>query len=525
MSEQSASTPDLRKRALAGLGVIAVGVAVFYALGPEPEAPLPSALPAPASYGAPADAGVPPAELARAEAERALEERPTAPPDRAALPPAPSGPVSGCESDEHDGPVDRPTISELIAERAAELDDRVRLAMRRPDVSPGLRQGLLGALDPAQQATALERIAAAPDRVIDGFDHLTAVVSVLAWQALTAEDPRRARELARYAERGAPNDALPRLVDAMASEALGDEAGAQLALAEAFRLEPREPAVSLAYVRRLRHGVELEAVVNAADAYVTDVPEDRQIARLLARLRMRRAAMHDGSVRRLRGISLLAPAAVETALTDRVLDLTDRALAEAARLLGVPRRDGLAVFVYRTHNELVTATCAQAWVAALYDGALHVDADRLASAEEAAISVRHEALHASLHDAIERAMPHGRPAHLPTWFDEGLAQYFADEERLGARRSFELMVREHTYVPLPSMNGQFMVIDDPRDAGLAYHQALAMVLYLIDQRGERGIAAAVQYLREGGDPDALLTAVGAPLDGEALLAFLERRLR
>jgi hypothetical protein len=508
-----------------GLGGLVILLALLYTLGPADEVPAPGALPAPASFGIPEDAGVPLEELAHSEAERALAERPIAPPDRAALPPAPSGPVSGCESDELDGPVDRPTISELIAERASELDDRVRSAMRRPDASPALRQGLLGALDPAQQAVALERIAAAPDRVIDGFDHLTAVVSVLAWQALTADDARRARELARYAERGAPSDALPLLVDALASEELGDEAGAQLALAEAFRLEPREPAVSLAYVRRLRHGVELETAVNAADAYVTDVPEDRQMARLLARLRMRRAAMHDGTVRRLRGISLLAPAAVETALTDRVLDLTDRALTESARLLGVPRRGALAVFVYRTHNELVTATCAQSWVAALYDGALHVDADRLGSAEETAISVRHEALHASLHDAIERAMPGGRPAHLPTWFDEGLAQYFANEEPFGARRSFALMVREHTYVPLPSMNGQFMVIDDPSDAGLAYHQALAMVLYLVDQRGERGIAAAVQYLREGGDPDALLSGVGAPLDGETLLAFLAQRLR
>lgn len=179
-----------------GLGGIGILLALLYALGPEEEPSVPGALPAPASFGVPQDAGVPPEEPAHAAAERALEERLLAPPDRAALPPAPSGPVSGCQSDEDDEPVDRPTISELIAERAAELDDRVRSAMRRQDASPGLRQGLLGALDPSQEAVALERIAAAPDRVIDGFDHLTAVVSVLAWQALTADDPRRARERA-----------------------------------------------------------------------------------------------------------------------------------------------------------------------------------------------------------------------------------------------------------------------------------------------------------------------------------------
>lgn len=431
--------------------------------------------------------------------------------------------VSACGDGEGDRAVDRPTVSELVAVRAQELDDRVRHALRRPDASAALRDGLLAALEPAGSDRALGLLRGAPDRHVDGFDHLAAVASVLAWQALSADDPRRALSLARYAEREAPGDALPYLVEALAAEAQHDPLAARSALAEAFRLEPGEPAVALAYVRRLRDGVELDAALTAFDAYLREVPDDTQIARMRARMRLRREAMGTPTVRRLRGISLMAPSSIDRALTDRALDVTDRALSEASRLIGATRRPELSVFVYRTHREMVDATCVQEWAAALYDGALHVDGERLASSEETALSLRHEALHAALHEAVPGARRDGTPL-LPTWFDEGLAQYFANEEPLGARRSFALMVREHTYVPLPSMNGQFMVIDDPRDAGLAYHQALAMVLYLIERRGERGIAEAVRYLLDGGDPDALLAGVGAPLDGETLLGFLSARI-
>jgi hypothetical protein len=72
------------------------------------------------------------------------------------------------------------------------------------------------------------------------------------------------------------------------------------------------------------------------------------------------------------------------------------------------------------------------------------------------------------------------------------------------------------------MNGAFLVIDDPRDAGLAYHQALLMVRWLVERRGERGIAEAVRWLAEGGAPERVLEGVGAPLDGETLIAFAGR---
>ena len=75
------------------------------------------------------------------------------------------------------------------------------------------------------------------------------------------------------------------------------------------------------------------------------------------------------------------------------------------------------------------------------------------------------------------------------------------------------------------MNDAFLEIDDSQDAGLAYHQALAMVEWLVDRRGERGVRDAVEWLRSGGDPSRVLAeAAHGELDGEALLAFVARHL-
>ena len=114
---------------------------------------------------------------------------------------------------------------------------------------------------------------------------------------------------------------------------------------------------------------------------------------------------------------------------------------------------------------------------------------------------------------------------VPLWLDEGLAQFVSGEEGEAHRRSYALMVREHTWIPFASMNDAFLDIEDSQDAGLAYHQALVMVEWLVDRRGERGIRDAARWLLQGGDPSRVLAeAAHGEIDGEALLAFVARRV-
>jgi hypothetical protein len=147
--------------------------------------------------------------------------------------------------------------------------------------------------------------------------------------------------------------------------------------------------------------------------------------------------------------------------------------------------------------------------------------------------LRHETLHAALHD---------RPRAVPYWADEGIAQYFAPgvdgppAEALGARLldrraedDLARLVRDRTYVPLASLDGAFLDIDDPDDARLAYHQSLAMIGWLVTVRGERGIAELVARLEAQPtnaprDPAAILGEVAERrFDGEVLLDYLAAR--
>ena len=142
---------------------------------------------------------------------------------------------------------------------------------------------------------------------------------------------------------------------------------------------------------------------------------------------------------------------------------------------------------------------------------------------------------------------HDRPRDVPYWADEGLAQYFAPAvaggatdlratDLLGARLvdrraedDLARLVRDHTYVPLASLDGAFLDIDDPDDARVAYHQSLAMIGWLVSQRGERALAELIARLDAHPpgaprDPALILGEVaGRPFDGEVLLAYLASR--
>lgn len=86
------------------------------------------------------------------------------------------------------------------------------------------------------------------------------------------------------------------------------------------------------------------------------------------------------------------------------------------------------------------------------------------------------------------------------------------------------MQRDRTYVPFPSLEGSFVVIEDAPDARFAYHQSYAMVQALLDRHGPEVIPRAVGYLATEADPTELLGALSQPpLDGDQLLEWVRQR--
>lgn len=471
------------------------------------------------------------ARTAAVPSEDVVESPPSAAPLARAVP---SGEVDPCADPPAITRHDR--LDELVNARLSELRDRARLALASEDTSVSLRGALEAVLARGETDLAvIEPALTAPDRAQDGFDLAAGLYLTLAVRLDRTAD--RSVEIAiDRASRAAPSDPAPLVLRALRAMRLHEHRAAREALLEAFARDRDEPAIAIELAYALARTTDHRATLEALEAYLAVYPGDPEAARLRARTERRAAGVGDGaSSVSVRGVTVLHPRSVDRSSALEAAQRLAAALDEGAQLLGVPRREELAVLVHRDHEAMLRAMCGQRWTAAAYDGVLHVEAELLGPTADPPMRelvLRHETLHAALHD---------RPREVPYWADEGIAQYFAPvlddpadplASRLVDRRAEDdlaRLVRDHTYVPLASLDGAFLDIDDPDDARLAYHQSLAMIGWLVSQRGERGIAELVARLDAHPpgtprDPAAILAEVaGRPFDGEVLLAYLASR--
>ena len=193
-------------------------------------------------------------------------------------------------------------------------------------------------------------------------------------------------------------------------------------------------------------------------------------------------------------------------------------LEEAGRVLGAPRRSDVTVIVYASRAEPLARTGMPSWTGGVYDGAVHTYAayrhtfhGGLPVSQSA---LRHELMHAQLHTTV---------GCMPTWFNEGVADYFAGSEGLSAKRDWVRMLRERAWIAPPELFSGSVRDTDAEAVSRMYSQSLAMVLVL-EHPGAPGIRGAVADLRAGGDPEGLWQRMRPSHGRSQLLAFLADRL-
>jgi hypothetical protein len=354
-------------------------------------------------------------------------------------------------------------------------------------------------------------LASAPDRIADGFDFASAAAVAASARALA--DNGDVDIIVEAARRFASDDPIVHVLAAHVAAHRRDELALREALEAAYRLDPNEPAVALALGRSLANSNDEGRAFAALRTYLRDYGDDVEIARLARRLELRRDLAADYGLVERGGLSLRHHPSISADAARATLDLAEGVLGEAARLLGVTRRPELAIVVYGSPEELRAVTCVPGWAGGVYDGTLRLTRSTVTDPRERDRIVRHEGLHAALGAAA---------GPTPYWFNEGLAQRFANERGPAQRESWARIARSGMVIPFPSLEGSFLDIDDASDAGLAYHQSLAMVDLLAERRGERVFADAVSYLSGGGDPEALWTTLAGarPVGREDLVEFL-----
>ncbi len=447
-----------------------------------------------------------PIEVARAPRFSVDEEAeaPAAPP----APPPPDGEEHAAMADpgfcpepgESLPPYARPSLAQLLNDRTDELVARARLVSGEQG-SEALRRGLALLNDPSRGADAIATLANAPDRRDGAFDFAAAAAVAAGARALAEHRDRDVTEIVDAALRASGRDPIVHVLAAHVAFYRHALVEAREALEAAFALDPEEPTVALPLGRLASNTPDEALALRALRVYLDAYPDDVEMARLAARVELRRDLARDYQSLSRGGLTLRYAPSVSPDDARATLDLADGVLSEAARLLGVSPREELSIVVYESRSELRAVTCIPGWAGGVYDGSLRLSGPTVHDPTERTRVVRHEGLHAALSDAVGPA---------PYWFNEGLAQRFAHEHSRAHEASWARMRASGLVIPFPSLDGSFLDIDDSDDAQLAYHQSLAMVDLLAARRGERVFADAVGYLKEGGDRAELFSFLAGP---------------
>jgi tetratricopeptide (TPR) repeat protein len=155
--------------------------------------------------------------------------------------------------------------------------------------------------------------------------------------------------------------------------------------------------------------------------------------------------------------------------------LVDR-LEALSRRIGqqLPYRSSEAIIVILyTDRHFQEFTDSPSWAGGLFDGKIHVAAQRvLLASPEADAALAHEYAHALVHRIAG--------GHAPTWLDEGLALYF--EGRAPSWSETILDRRDTELTPLHALHGSFLSLP-PREATLAYAESVSAARALIHRYG------------------------------------------
>jgi hypothetical protein len=183
------------------------------------------------------------------------------------------------------------------------------------------------------------------------------------------------------------------------------------------------------------------------------------------------------------GVTVAWPPTVEAIEPTALAHVVAGLLEEAALLTDSDRRARLTVVLHPTVEELRLATGAPRWASGIYDGAVHVVAYPKRDFGVRLDELRHEVMHAQLHTAA---------GCTPAWLNEGTAMYFAGRP---SPAGWTKILRDKAFVGIGVLSTP-TVVDLPEDeAGVAYAQSLAMVLYAIESAKEGRLDEVLQSLR------------------------------
>ncbi len=173
-----------------------------------------------------------------------------------------------------------------------------------------------------------------------------------------------------------------------------------------------------------------------------------------------------------------------------VLRILEDAYGEIGRALSYYPSHEVQVILY-SDRQFQEVTDAPGWSSGIFDGKIRIP---IGGIEQETPGLRRLLLHEYTHAAVRSLTP-----RVPTWLNEGLAQYFEGREMSSSQREgLRLLAQAEKLPSLRQLEGSFMGLSGGQ-AAYAYLFSLSAVRYLVDQHGMYRIKGVLEELAGGAD--------------------------
>ena len=303
------------------------------------------------------------------------------------------------------------------------------------------------------------------------------------WKALNKGDADRASRNFAEALAIQPNNPVLLLGAGASAQAQGKPKEAMARLQRALELDPRLVTASRLLGQIAFHEGESDLAIRTYEKALKLAP-DAELSSELETWRKDADIHHAFEERRYDRFRVQFEGRAEESLASQATTLLNTAFWRIGQKLGAYPSDTIVTILY-TEKQFRDVTRAPEWSGGQYDGRIRIP---VAGAARNPALFEEVLTHELTHAMLASLAPRG----IPTWLNEGLAQYFDGSYPLDARRRLQAT---RGRIPLSNLEGSFQEMSAAQ-AQVAYDESLLAVTVLFDRPGF-GWTRLLQALADG----------------------------
>jgi len=291
------------------------------------------------------------------------------------------------------------------------------------------------------------------------------------WKALRDGNGARAEAIFSEALTLRPNDPVLVLGSGAAAQAQGHHREAILRLQRALDLEPRLTVASKLLGQIAYNEGEIDLAIRTHEKALKYAPNDPELSDRLDAWRRDAEVHHSFEEVRYDRFRVMFEGRAEQSLAAQATTVLTSAFFRIGEKLGEYPSNTIVAILY-TEKQFRDITRAPEWSDGQYDGRIRIPVAGASQKPELFARVlTHELTHAVLASIAPRGVP--------TWLNEGLAQYFDGSDLQAARQRMKTLGRS---TPLRNLERSFMQLN-AADAQVAYDESLLAAGVLFDRPG------------------------------------------